>query len=79
MLAAQPELYVGDSMRYPCRHPHARSRADSTELRAIHQSLSINLTHWQPQASFADDEFKPEPPPGAKQVPTFPTSCGATH
>jgi hypothetical protein len=51
----------------------------TTKIAKGEPEFSIVLTHWQPQATFADDVFKAEPPPGAKQVPTFPTSCGSTH
>lgn len=41
--------------------------------------FAVHLSHWEPQAKVADSVFQFQPPPGAKRVDSFPTSCGAPH
>ena len=38
--------------------------------------FSVRLSRWQPQASFAEEVFRAEPPAGAKRIASFPVSCG---
>jgi hypothetical protein len=38
--------------------------------------FSVRLSQWQPGAKLGDAVFQFQPPPGAKKVAAFPTSCG---
>ena len=41
--------------------------------------FTLELSHWQPNVKLANSTFEFHPPPGAKRVPSFPTSCGSAH
>jgi hypothetical protein len=40
--------------------------------------FSVRLSHWDPQAKFADGTFSFKPPAGAKRVEHLPTACQAS-
>lgn len=50
----------------------------TTKTMKSQPEFSVQLSHWQPQATIADSTFVFQPPPGAKPVASLPTSCPAS-
>ena len=41
--------------------------------------FTVQLSHWQPHAPLDNSVFKFQPPPGAKKIASFPTSCSKSQ